>query len=69
MKLPAFFRPGSTPSTVGASLLAIAVIQSTILLNVNPLSPSGWLPQEISVCLDTRDASAQATRPCLPTAD
>jgi len=34
-------------NTVGASLLAIAVVQPTWLVNLNPLSPAGWLPQLI----------------------
>jgi hypothetical protein len=59
----------STQSIVGASLLAIPECQSTNLPNVSPLSPAGWLSQEINVWLNIRDASARATHPCLPKTD
>jgi hypothetical protein len=39
--------PPNTKTSVGASLLANAVVQSTYSLNVNPLSLAGQLPQLI----------------------
>ncbi|VVO12642.1 hypothetical protein PS858_02977 [Pseudomonas fluorescens] len=36
-------------TNVGASLLAMAVCQATMLLTATPSSPAGWLPQVICV--------------------
>ncbi|KAA0957105.1 hypothetical protein FQ185_27635 [Pseudomonas sp. ANT_H12B] len=57
---------GNAIKTVGASLLAMAVFQSTSMLDVSPSSRAGSLPQWFGVWFRTNRPAREQTLPSTP---